>query len=504
MYCLGELSTLVHVYDLAVQAMVRKWIANPLGPKWGGLTRPWTSTVTIPPVTQVLPTNQTMDVPDIISRLDPRRIWVRMQETCKHEVVNIGNTVAFLTVHFYHAKQTGILDDSGVYKATLMDVLPTSASSTYMGYDASGLANNAWAFVYPYLVSTVGPSALFKPLTAGTSLLGDLRRFGAQEQMQGFGQWFQPDFRQDLAANSWHATVVSGNTNGANGEPWVQNRYFQHNNVSTPPVYNPPGTSAPQFTSVDYANFWMGGPTTTHLIQHGGPNDYLPFERTLPANEERLGDYSHWPQYSEARNRFVKRVFGIGTKRIVLQPGQKAAFVIKGKPFLVNALTHRILNHSSILPQTVANLLNPTEQIHDPIGGSQYILGADWRPVRCRDGGGFGATPPDTLMCKKQGSPTTTCFVSYAVRGQHAFVTTAANRMGIVPAVCIVKKTHTVRYNATTLRAPRIGGYRNWYDNRTSTPLTNAGPPVTQNYAMQYPVTTTGLQPPTYGQFAYP
>lgn len=524
---LGELHNLYYMYDQAVYRMVRKWIANPLGPKYGGQVRPWSAAVdgavgTLPYVIN----NQTMGVPDIISRLDPNRIWVRCKEHLKHRVTNIGNTIAYITVYTYVPKRTtralvavGDPNLLTVEQPILMDVTNVENWFNYMNESAQ-VRQWWWYYDPPNDIDGVASTLtrIFRPLSYLENLMFTLRFNGAREQFS-LGQWLRADLRQDTPWNSFHAAAVSNN-GGAPGlldvSPWIQQRYHQANPTesggATPPG-DLPGIAAPQYKRYDFRSQWMRNYSEhlTNPASYGAtlgatsaipddPNTAIDPVTTLPI------DYSLWPQYKESGNRFIRKVFRLRRRRVRLEPGQTASFVWRGRPFTLNAVRDNLIAARSQFDlATVGNVISPTNITDTPFGEENAFLGADFRAnLGVSSGGGAISRTCNNLMLRRHGDPTTTLPISYCVRGQQAVDVTQPHSMGIVPALCIVEKTYTCRFNATTVKPPRLGSNSVIFDQRTRKPFFTAGTPPTVNYAMQFPVTTTGQVQPQFLDSAYP
>lgn len=513
MYGLGEYATLLSIYDRAVYAMGRRWASNPIGPKWGGYSRPWQNNGAN---LDMYPDQGMMDMPDIVSRIDPNRIWVRGQETLTHDIYNSGNTVAYVKVYTYVPKVVHAQDASTVQRSTLMDVVPYTTTWTYFGVNGVTPPPTAWAWAYPNAdVAATTDRFIFYPRSYINNTLWLPRFFGAMEQLAGLGQWFRPDLRQDLAANAFHAAATNAVLSGA-GAPYVAETYFGTGRVETPvtgpPNYSFPGTFATQWRDADYRSFWMGG-QSTHYTQ---PGDYkgggygnstidssaVANEYPYPNAKDGSGqqDYSHWPQYNEKYNRFLRKVFVIKERRLVIPPGERRVLKWRGRPFMVNAVRDRLICHTDMRPQTVTNDYN-ADDLTGNAEGSLYLQGASFRAAINGSNVLGKTTLPDTLMLRRHGSPTTTMPISYCVRGQHGIDTTQPNSMNIMPAVLVVKKTLTARFNARTVAPPRMNSTRTVYDNRSNKPLTTTGTP---NYAITFPVTTTGQLNPTWTTSAYP
>lgn len=454
--------------------------------------------------------------------MDPNYMWIRMRESIKYRLYNVGNTIAYITIHRYFPKKPSgcvftpvgsnfnSLANGKVISHIVGPVYPPSATTAFptiyppvggvpalaavWGYPMHGI-NSGEKWQYP-----------FQPPTYTTYALGPIRRLGAYLQMgpvlstiyQGqdvSGNFFNaggntttgPDRVMQRVMPNSEANTARGNPNDAFVGVWAVDSAADSNNTAQF-LYqrkrnkNTPGT---------YAN-------NTDL----GPRE---MEDIALTNSYDTVDYSLWPQYSEKRNSVIRSLYRIRSRRLTLAPGQVATWTVKGRRFSFNPIRHGLWSMTddiSAYPNFTLSAdtdVTPASRITQRPQYMGHSSGPYWdaNTEAKLTAGNFiyQATP---CMTRGAGMPTNTIPMSIQIRGQTAADSKVANSLQILPAVCVLKKEYTARYGVKFTAPPQSKRHRTIINN-----LSDKAAASFADFLMQFPVVTSSAEP-TVAAGAFP
>lgn len=509
---LGELNCLYLVLNDAVTNFARKLFSHPLGPKWGGPVRPYGADLA-----------HAITMPDVWSRMDPNYLWVRMRERIKYRLYNVGNTIAYITIHRYFPKKPSgcIVTPAGSnfnglcavknYRQLIGPVYPPNtlgaakptiypplsgvpALAAVWGYPLHGInSNELWQ--YPFQPPTYTTYPLLKP-----RLLGAYLQQGPAISTMYMGQ--------DVSGNLFNA---GGNT--TTGPDRIMQRVLPQSEANTAR-----GDPMDAMVGIHADNGYADSNNTDQFLYTRNRNKNTPgtyanntdiafrqMEDIALANSFETVDFSLWPQYSERRNQVLRSLFRIRSRRLTLSPGQVATWTVKGRPFSFNPIRHGLWSMTdsvSGLPNftlsadadvTAVSRVHQRPQYMGHASGPYYDANLDIAMA-----GNTAIHQATPCMTRGAGMPTNTVPMCIQIRGQTAADSKVANSLQILPAVCVLKKEYTARYGIKMAPPPHSRRHRTIINN-----LSDKAAASFADFLMQFPVVTSTAEP-TVAAGAFP